>query len=237
MTEIPCIGSEDRYIVLRALRRPRGFYDAKRASQLSGVPRSTINQWARSELLEPDWNSLSPRGWSYRDLLYLRLFAWLRKRGMETSGASERVRLISRVLAVQRIDPTVRSDGQHAFLSDETIDRFSGQQAFDGMTFFLSMFDIAQPIDKVSRTAMWGPGLIYPSSHTHISPWVLSGEPCVIRSRIPTSTLFALHQERHLPAEKIHLLYPQVAIEAIQDAIDLEERLRLRESSTDATAA
>ncbi|MCQ3804173.1 MAG: DUF433 domain-containing protein [Acidimicrobiia bacterium] len=237
MTEIPDVGDEDRYIVIQALRRPRGFYDAKRASQLSGVPHSTINHWARSGLLTPDWNARHPRGWSYRDLLYLRLFAWLRKRGMETSGVSERVRLIRDVLAGERVDPSVRSDGQHAFLSGETLDRFSGQQAFDGMTLFLSVFDIAQPIDKVSRSAMWGPGLVYPSTHTHISPGVLSGEPCVVRSRIPTSALFALHEQRRLPAEKIRLLYPQVEVEAITDAIRLEEKLRLRESRSDATAA
>ena len=156
---------------------------------------------------------------------------------MGTSGASERVRLIRDVLALEGIDPTVRSDGQHAFLDAETADRFSGQQAFDGMTTFLSVFDVAQPIDRVSRSAMWGPGLVYPSVHTHISPWVLSGEPCVVHSRIPTSALFALRRERLLPAEKIRLLYPQVKVEAIQDAIDLEEKLRLRESRADATAA
>ena len=188
-------------------------------------------------MLTPDWNSLHPQGWSYRDLLYLRLFAWLRKRGMDTAGASERVRLIRGVLAKERVDPTVRSDGQHAFLSAAAFDRFSGQQAFDGMTLFLSMFDIARPIDKVSRSAMWGPGLVYPSAHTHISPGVLSGDPCVFRSRIPTSALFALHQERRLPAGKIGLLYPQVKVEAIKDAIDLEEKLRLRKSRADAIAA
>lgn len=237
MTEIPDIGDEDRHVVIRVLRRPRGFYDAVRASQLSGVPRSTINQWARSGMLTPDWNALRPRGWSYRDLLYLRLLAWLRKRGMDTAGASERVRLIRDVLARERVDPTVRSDDQHSFLSGETFDRFSGQQAFDGMTLFLSIFDVAQPIGKVSRSAMWGPGLVYPSLHTHISPGVLSGEPCVLRSRIPTSALFALHRDRRLPAGKIGLLYPQVRVEAIKDAIELEEKLRLRKSRADATAA
>lgn len=237
MNQTPSIGVEDRHAVVQALRRPRGFYDANRASQLSGVPQSTISQWARSEMLVPDWNALRPRGWSYRDLLYLRLLAWLRRKGMEVSGASQRVRLIRDVLASGRIDPTVRSDGQHAFLSGESLDRFSGQKAFDGMTRFLSIFDIAQPVHKVSRAAMWGPGLIYPSTHTHISPWVLSGEPCVAGSRIPTSALFALRRERHLPTDKIHLLYPQVRAQAIEDAIKLEEQLRLTRSHADATAA
>ncbi len=195
------------------------------------------NQWARSGRLTPDWNSLRPRGWSYRDLLYLRLFAWLRKRGMDSTGASQRVRLIRDVLALEHIDPTIRSDGQHAFLSDETSDRFSGQETFAGMTFFLSVFEVAQPINEVSRSAMWGPGLVYPSTHTHISPWVLSGEPCVAHSRIPTSSLFVLRQKRSLPVEKIQLLYPHIRVAAIKDAIGLEENLRSRESRGNATAA
>ena len=237
MNEIPRISEDDRYLVAQALRRPRGFYSTKRASQLSGIPQSTINQWARSDVLVPDWNSLHPRGWSYRDLLFLRLLAWLRKKEMRLSHASDRVHLIRDVLATDHIDPTVRADRRHAFLADETFDRFSRQQAFDNMTLFLSIFDIAQPIDGVSQAAMWGPGLIYPSAHTHISPWVLAGEPCVARSRIPTSALFALRRQRQLTAEKINALYSHITLDAIKDAIDLEKRLRAAGSHTDATAA
>lgn len=231
------IRDEDRRLVAQALRQPRGFYNARRASQLSGVPQGTVNRWARSKLFRPDWSPASPRGWSYRDLLYLRLMAWLRNKGMDPSGAAERVRLVRGVLATDSVDAGIRSDGQHAFLNDESFDRFSGQQAFDGMTLFLDIFDIAQPVDRVSRSAMWGPGLVYPSTHTHISPWVLAGEPCVTRSRISTSALFALRDERRLSTEKILLLYPQIGAEAIDDAINLEKRLRFAGPRTDATAA
>ncbi len=156
---------------------------------------------------------------------------------MRLSYASKRVHLIRDVLATDHIDPSVRADREHAFLADETFDRFSGQQAFDSVTTLLDMFDIAQPIKDVSNTAMWGPGLVYPSAHTHISPWVLAGEPCVIRSRIPTSALFALRQERKLTTEKIGLLYPHIATAAIDDAINLEKRLRAAGAFDDATAA
>lgn len=220
----------------QALRQPRGFYDARRASQLSGVPQTRINHWARSEWFTPDWETAQPRGWSYRDLLYLRLMAWLRNKGMNLSGAAERVRLAREVLATESVDPSIRSDGQHAFLSDETSDRFSGQEAFDGLTLFLDIFDIAQPVDNVSRAAMWGPGLIYPSTHTHISPWILAGEPCVTQSRIPTSALFSLHRERRLATDKIRLLYPHIAAEAIEDAVHLENRLRSARFHVHATA-
>lgn len=156
---------------------------------------------------------------------------------MALPEASRRVRLIRDALAVDHIDPTVRSDGQHAFLNSETRDRFSGQGAFAEIMPCLPAFDIVKPVDGVSRSAMWGPGLVYPSPHTHISPLVLSGEPRVTRSRILTSSLFALRRERHLPSEKILSLYPQLTVEAIRDAIGLEQRLRLRESRHDATAA
>ena len=237
MNGIPPFEDIDRLRVARALRLPRGYYIARRASQLSGVPKSTIYLWARSRILVPDWQSLRPIGWSYRDLLYLRLLAWLRKNGMGLSGASQRVDLIRDVLSTDQIDPTVRTDGENAFLANETFDRLSGQQAFDGVITLLDMFDVAQPIAGVSRAAMWGPGLVYPSDHTHISPWVLAGEPCVRHSRIPTSALFALRQERQLTKEKIGLLYPHIRTDAIEDAIALERRLRGGGAHTDATAA
>ena len=188
-------------------------------------------------MLTPDWNGLGPRGWSYRDLLYIRLLAWLRKQGMGLPGASATVRLIRQVLTGHDIDPSIRSDGQHAFLGDESFDRFSGQQAFEGLTRFLTTFDIAQPVHEVSRSPMWGPGLVYPSTHTHISPWVLAGEPCVSRTRIPTTAIFALQEDRLLPSVGIRALYPQLTLEAIRDAINLEKTLRSKTPHPDAPAA
>lgn len=69
------MSSGDREIVLEALRRPRGRYSADRASQLSAIPTRTLHDWASSGVLVPDWIKASPRGWSYRDILYARLLA------------------------------------------------------------------------------------------------------------------------------------------------------------------
>ncbi len=77
--------------LLSELRRPRGRYGAQRTSQLSGIPQSTLYDWRSHGICVPDYDAASPTGWSYRDLVFLRLLAWLRQRGMERSVAADQV--------------------------------------------------------------------------------------------------------------------------------------------------
>jgi hypothetical protein len=44
----------ERRTISYALRHPRGRYTAERASQLSGIPRSTVYDWRREDVFEPD---------------------------------------------------------------------------------------------------------------------------------------------------------------------------------------
>jgi hypothetical protein len=46
-----------------ALLHPRGRYLADRASQLSGVPRSTLYDWRRESVYAPDFDHASPVAW------------------------------------------------------------------------------------------------------------------------------------------------------------------------------
>lgn len=218
--------TEDRALVLRALRYPRGRYSAERAHQLSAVPARTLHDWATAGVLVPDWFAASPRGWSYRDVVYARLMAWLRSKRMERAAAAERVRHLRDLMRTSEIDPLVHSDGAIFLIGDEHCDRFTGQQAFDGVVEVLDVFKLSEPIQGVSKGELWGPSLVRPSVHTYISPWVLGGEPCVQNSRVPSATLYALQVERGLDAESVHKLYDFLPVEAIQDALDLEARLR-----------
>lgn len=220
------LSDDDRDLVLRALRFPRGRYAAERAAQLSAVPSRTLHDWATSGILVPDWMRASPRGWSYRDILYVRLLAWLRSKGMERTLASQRVLEIRGLMATAQIQPHLRSDGTVMLLDDESVDRFSGQQVFDGLSELLDVFTMTEPIEGVSRAELWGPSLVRPSRLTYISPWVLNGEPCVAASRVPTAAIYALRTERSLDTAHIHALYPELPEEAIEDAIELESRLR-----------
>jgi uncharacterized protein (DUF433 family) len=111
-------------------------------------------------------------------------------------------------------------------VGDEALDRFSGQQAFAGVTGLLDAFSLTEPVEGVSRSGLWGPSLVRPSAHTRISPFTLGGEPCVAGSRVPTALLRALHVDRGLDAAAIGALYPFLSAAGIADALALEERLR-----------
>lgn len=55
---VAALSIDDRALVMRALRVPRGRYSAERASQLSAVPARTLHDWATSGMLLPDWSPL-----------------------------------------------------------------------------------------------------------------------------------------------------------------------------------
>jgi hypothetical protein len=62
----------------------------------------------------------------------------------------------------------------------------------------LESFDLTAVAEDFGRhTKLWGPDLVTPSSLTVISPWVLGGEPCVERTRIPSGRdLLPAHRAR-----------------------------------------
>jgi hypothetical protein len=166
-----------RDLVLRALRSPRARYSAERAAQLSGIPRSTIYDWQRATVYRPDFYRASPMMWSYRDLIYLRLLAWLRSQGMERPTAADRVAAIKRsVLEGERID-RLRSDGNIVLIDDEPENRFSGENVLPTLSSLFGEFDLLEPVRELGDRPLWGPDLVTPSDHTYISPWVLAGEP------------------------------------------------------------
>jgi uncharacterized protein (DUF433 family)/DNA-binding transcriptional MerR regulator len=230
--EMSAMPVDERFLLIQAFQRPRGRYRADRAGQLSGIPLRTVYHWAREGLLVPDFDRDRPKHWSYRDLVYLRLFAWLRSLHHSPASASRHVSRIRSRLAEEPTDPmSVRADGRVALLGDEREDALSGQQLLEGVLVHLSAFDLLVPVDidelrAGDRERLWGPNLVRPSAATRISPWVMNGEPCIAGSRVPTSTVFALNSQRGLAPAGIASLYPGVSADEVADAVRLESRLR-----------
>lgn len=221
------LSQEEQHLVAAAFRRPRGWYSAERAGQLSGVPSRTLYDWAKNGILPPDYIHERPKGWSYRDLVFVRLLAWLRQRGMERSTAAHRVSHVRNVMAgVEEQMADLRSDGSVVLLGDETLDRWTGQQVFEALVPFLESFNLLEPIAELGRGKLWGPDLLAPSEQTAISPWAMGGEPVVRDTRVPTAGIYALHTNRGLDVSKIVALYPACVPEQVEDAIGLESRLR-----------
>lgn len=221
---------EERLSLRDALRFPRGRYKAERAAQLSGVPTRTVYHWAKTGTLVPDYDD-SPKAWSYRDLVYLRLTAWLRTRGVPLPNV-ERVVADWRGTFESEDGPEVTSmssDGVgFAFGETFEVDALSGQMVFSTMVQTVETFDLLDPLEgaELGRTRLWGPNLVRPSANTSISPWVMRGEPCIRGSRLATAPLYALRENRRLAPADIAELYPGVGVERIEEALRLEDRLR-----------
>lgn len=222
--------SEDQIRQLEAaFRYPRGRYGVMRASQLSGVPRRTLHDWAKARVYVPDFAPPRTMMWSYRDLVFLRLFAWLRSKGMERQEVARRVDgFKSQMAQDQHALSTIRSDGRATFVDDAAIDEWTGQTAFSDLLKQLDVFELKSPIglDDFQGSSLWGPNLIKPSPRTSMSPWIMAGDPCVDQTRIPTIGIFTLRHERGLDDIQIAHFY-DIEASAVADAVALEERLHL----------
>lgn len=219
----------ERTMLVRALRSPGGRYPAERAAQLSGVPHRTVYDWQHNGVWVPDYAKANPMQWSYRDLVYLRMLLWLRRKGMERSAAVARVRMIRHLIQAEAIDTTVvRSEGQGLIVEGEYLDRLTGASVFAVVNEVVDEHDLLDPIPDVSTGPLWLPNLRRPSERTAVSPWVMAGEPCVQDTRVPTVSLWALRAERALRPADIVRLYPGLTVEDVEEATELERRLRSR---------
>jgi uncharacterized protein (DUF433 family)/DNA-binding transcriptional MerR regulator len=219
------LSAEESEVVLESLARPVGRYDSDRASQLSGIPRRTVNYWFQHELLVPD--DPTARRWSYRDLVFLRVFAWLRTKRMPPDAAAARVRQLKRALLDEEGITRVRSQGHVLLLGDESIDRMSGEMVFSQVAPFFSHLNLVALAGgaDLQPGRLQGPDLLRPRPRITIRPSVLSGEPCIRGTRISTSAIYALSQERELEPLQIVRLYPGTTRADISQAIELEESL------------
>ncbi|MEM8618933.1 MAG: DUF433 domain-containing protein [Actinomycetota bacterium] len=227
------LSERERATIAFALRHPRGRYDATRTAQLSGVPRSTVYDWRRGGIYNSDYLRASPAIWSYRDLVMLRLLAWLRQGGMARPTAAEKTASVR-----EQLSAGVEIRRIHATATDVVLVTDEGRDALDdrdnllpSSDFYalLGTFDLFEPIEELRSkpsAAVWAPNLVTPSDHSSISPWVLAGDPCVEHSRIPTAAIYALRTERELPVEAVVELYPGITADAVEDVTDLEGRLR-----------
>jgi uncharacterized protein (DUF433 family) len=192
------------------------------------VPTSTVYDWQRNSIYVPDFAGASPMAWSYRDLVYLRLLAWLRQLKMPRPLTAERVAEVKQYVAAGNDLRMIRATAESVVFDNETTDRKTGANLlpFEDLTGLLSVFDLLDPVAELGTRPLWGPDLVTPSTHTYISPWVLGGDPCVENTRIPTATILALHEKRGLTTAQIVELYPGLEPDAAEDAYELEKRLR-----------
>jgi uncharacterized protein (DUF433 family) len=215
----------------------RGAYPADRAAALSGVPRSTIHYWARTEILVPSVSATRVKLWSYFDLMGLRTIYWLRQ--SKTTAEGDRIPATS-MPAVRRALGTLRKLDLDLWTENWTGGRAMVKVDRQGHVFFdppnaegLSTAHGQRVIDPewldliapFSTGQTRGPDLYAPRPSLRIIPGKLSGSPHIEKTRIETIALAAL-EERGLSQQKIAVLYPIAPRHAIREALDLEHQLQ-----------
>lgn len=200
----------------------RGCYDARRAAALAGVPQRTLHYWAERKIYQP---SIAPepriRLWSWLDLVALRAIDWMRK------GDEEREKVNAKRIrqALEELDlHGIPRSRLHDFLR---VGRSGDVYMKHGDVVFRAepghqtlMQDTINPVQPYNG----GPDLLTPRPRLRIIPGKLLGEPHLVGTRIPSATIYTLHQQGY-SVENLLALYPDATHEAVAEAIDLERSL------------
>jgi uncharacterized protein (DUF433 family) len=208
----------------------RGAYPAPRAAALSGVPLSTVHDWARKGVLVPSISPERVKLWSYADLMGLRIIHWLRHEKEVDDGSVPRSTMsavkqalgqlaeLDMALWTEDAGPSVVIDraGRVLVKTEPHHEADARQRILDDELDVLSPFPLAD--------GLHGPDLVAPRPLLRIVPGKLGGSPHVIHTRLESQALGAL-AESGLPSAKIYRLYPDIERPAIDEALDLEQQL------------
>jgi len=207
-----------------------GCYDARRTAALSGVPRSTVYDWARKGVVVPSISPEREKLWSYADLMALRIVSWLRHPkaldgDVRPASAMRHVREALVQLDEQGLDLWDGRAGASPLFVDPTgkivIDTpaathdLSGQGVLPGWLDLLGVFEGSDGA---------GPDLRRPREHLRIVPGKCAGEPHIDGSRLTTVTVAAL-AGRGYTLDDVARLYPDESRQSLEEAIDLERSL------------
>lgn len=195
-------------------------YAPKLAAALSGATIRQLAYWRKPgpdgrPVLMPEYSTLRPIEYSFRDVIALRTCVRLRQ---EAS-----LQKIRRALDALRMDLGLRdhlssyrlvADGSSIYLADEdhAVDLVSQK----GNLVIHEFVEVLAPFYVQGRQI---PALLEPRKHVQIDPGVRGGEPIIAGTRVPYDEVAALLRDG-VPAEEVGEFYPQVSPEAAEDALD-----------------
>ncbi len=210
-----------------------GCYDAGRAAALSGVPKSTVYDWARKRVVVPSVSPTQEKLWSYADLMSLRVVSWLRHRkssadaGMIPASPMSSVRLALDALAIEGMMTWSREGGSPLVVEasgrvlirvgSELRDPTTGDMALPDA---LHSFGLTGPFGFEGQR---GPDLIEPRPHLRIVPGKVAGEPHVAGTRVTTLALASLLAEAY-GVEQVARMY-DLPPSVVRESAELEAQL------------
>jgi uncharacterized protein (DUF433 family) len=159
--------------------------------------------------------------------------AFLRQGGMERYTAAQQIERLKREVERGADVEYIYANKKTLVVDAERTSRTTGESLlpFGTLSGLFRAFRLQEPIKELTGEhqirRLWAPDLVRPSEHTFISPWIMAGDPCVLDTRIPTASIFALRTERGLSNRQIVALYKDdLTREAAEEAFVLESQLR-----------
>ena len=195
-------------------------FPTKLASKMSGATMHQLSYWRGSKILIPEIeNKKSPFLYSFRDVVALRTFAWLRgdhslqmiRRAFDTMGELDMVEHPSRYKLVKlgKSMGVVRDDGTIIDIAKEP-----GQEVIGTLEDVFEEFE-----DHRGRHV---DNLIHPREGVEVNPERLGGWPTITGTRIPFDTIADLIADGSVAPEHVGNLYPGVTAAAAMDALSYQ---------------
>lgn len=194
-------------------------YPPYMAAALSGASLGQLAHWRRTTasgpVLVPEVSATRPVLYSFRDVVALRTFVFIRKD-----------------LSLQKIRVAIgnlRGFGELGHLSEYTLVADANSivlvkqdVAIDlvrhpGQMVMAQMSDVLRPF--VNRHNVEVPALLHPRPHISIDPEVRLGHPVIAGTRVPYENVATLISDG-VPASKVQSYYPDVDAIAAEEALD-----------------
>lgn len=189
-------------------------YSALMAAALSGATVRQLSHWRRTSLIGAEHQTPTRVFYSYRDIVALRAFVYLReslslqkiRRAVENlRDLGELEHLSAYRLVAYGSSIVVKKDEE-----DLDLVAVPGQQV-------IRFSDVVRPFEtEIGREVR---DLQRPAEHVSVNPSVRGGHPVISGTRVPFEAVSSLVQDG-VPAEQIQLFYPKVTPDAARSAVD-----------------
>lgn len=207
-------------------------YPPEVAAALSGATLRQLSYWRSARtpepLLSPEFHKPRSRvSYSFRDVVALRTFVYLRAAGVPLQRVRKAVRSLRALGEVQHLSRyklmAVGRDVAWRVTDDEAVD-LTGQP---GQHVIAEMIDIIRSFrnERGERVV----DLFAPAPGVQVDPDVRGGFPVAEGTRVPYDVVAGLSDDG-LSAEQVRAFYPSIDASAVQGAADFARYVGARDS-------
>ena len=201
-----------------------GYFTVTEAAQITGVPRSTLDYWTRTELVTPSQRQARPRLFSFRDLRDIKVAVELRDQGVKTRD----IRAALNYVRANSIANSLSFATFHFDIDAGLVVPFPEPTE--------SGYDVVAPHKRGTRLLTVDPeeilsdlGLtsdasvleLRPHERIRINPEVRGGTPVIEGTRIPARLVFEM-VEAGATTDEIREAYPSLTSRDIDAAVEWE---------------